>query len=351
MKKLRKKTKKKLFIGGIASIALIGGTFGFLYSQKDFKETNKPKDETPPIVEPEETPVTIVDLNSKTRPYAVMINNISTARPYHSGLQDAYITYEIIVEGGITRYLALFKDTDTQKIGSVRSSRHYYLDYVLENDAIYTHWGGSPFAYDDLSKLNIDNIDGYNYDGKYFYRENLPVSSEHTGYTTMDKLKKGTEALKYRTDLNKDLLLNYDGDEVIYEESIDACNVAVKFSKSINSTFVYDTENKYYLMSINGKEHKDYVTKDVYHYKNLIVYNVKNTTISGDDKGRQNLSNTGSGEGYYISNGKAIEITWEKTSRDSQTIYKIKSTSEELVVNDGNTYIGLMPITESISIS
>ena len=55
----------------------------------------------------------IVDANSKSRPYAVMINNISVARPLQSGLQDAYLMYEIIVEGGITRYMALFMDQNT----------------------------------------------------------------------------------------------------------------------------------------------------------------------------------------------------------------------------------------------
>ena len=69
--------------------------------------------------------ISIVNVNSKTRPYAVMINNIAAARPT-AGLQDAYIVYEIVVEGGITRYLALFKDVNVAKIGSVRSSRHYY---------------------------------------------------------------------------------------------------------------------------------------------------------------------------------------------------------------------------------
>ena len=82
-----------------------------------------------------------------------MINNLNEARPYQSGLQDAYIVYEMIVEGGITRMMALFKDQNTSRIGPVRSSRHYYLDYALENDAIYVHFGWSPQAQTDISRL------------------------------------------------------------------------------------------------------------------------------------------------------------------------------------------------------
>ena len=36
-----------------------------------------------------------------------MINNLGVARPLQSGLQDAMIIYEMIVEGGLTRYMAV----------------------------------------------------------------------------------------------------------------------------------------------------------------------------------------------------------------------------------------------------
>ena len=93
------------------------------------------------------------------RPVAVMINNNHVAWP-HAGLNDAYLAYEILAEGGITRIMALFKDKDTEKIGSVRSARPYYLDYALENDAIYVHYGWSDKAKSDISSLGVDNING-----------------------------------------------------------------------------------------------------------------------------------------------------------------------------------------------
>ena len=96
----------------------------------------------------------IVDEDSKTRPYAVMINNNHAAWP-QCGVQDAYLVYEIIAEGGITRMMALYKDQDTAKIGSIRSARHYFIDYVEENDAIFVHWGGSPQAYSRISSSRI----------------------------------------------------------------------------------------------------------------------------------------------------------------------------------------------------
>ena len=116
---LTKDGKKKLIIGsGIVLFILI------LVLALAF---NKPKTEEKPLQQPEQKePVNedihIIDLNSNSRPIAVMINNISTARPYQAGLQDAYLVYEMIVEGGITRMMAVFKDAETARIGSIRSS-------------------------------------------------------------------------------------------------------------------------------------------------------------------------------------------------------------------------------------
>ena len=63
------------------------------------------------------------------RPYAIMINNIKEGLP-QSGVSQAEMIYEAQVEGGITRLMALFQDVDhVEKIGSIRSARHYYIDY------------------------------------------------------------------------------------------------------------------------------------------------------------------------------------------------------------------------------
>ena len=352
-KSLSKKKKIALISGCVLVVALIG--FGvFLCLNPKEKEILHNKLKNPKVVK-KESKFKIVDPDSKIRPYAVMINNVSVARPYQSGLQDAYIIYEFIVEGGITRYLALFKDTSVDRIGTIRSSRHYYLDYVLENDAIYVHWGGSEFAYADIASLGINNIDGMNYGGKYFWKDkSLKVSTEHTAYSKTEMIDKAVDKLGYRKELNKDLLLNYSAKPVdlASDETVkDAKNIEIVYSNNTKDEYEYDEVNKYYKRSVNNKPHTDYVTNEQYTFKNIITYQVNNSTIAGDYKGRQNLDNIGSGEGYYISEGKAIEITWSKSARGEQTEYKVKSTGKDLVVNDGNTFIQVQPKGQAFTIS
>lgn len=352
MKKLVKKflNQKKLFIvlEVIASLLLIGGIIflGINYISKDKEIEDNPINNE----EQEEKKISIVNVDSTSRPYAIMINNIDVARPLQSGLQDAYIIYEMIVEGGITRYLALFLDQNTERIGSIRSSRHYYLDYALENDAIYVHHGQSPRALSDFSTLKLDRIEVN--DTKTGWRDKtLKVSSEHTLFTSIEKLNSGLGAK--RTTRNKDLLFNYSADEIDLNSIFNATpakNVIIKYSKSTTSSYEYDEENKVYKRFVNGKEHTDYVTKEQYTFKNIITYKVDNSKISGDTKDRQELDNIGSGKAYYITNGYAIDINWKKECRECQTVYTYNDGSE-ITLNDGNTFIQIQPTNQELSFS
>ena len=137
----------------IIVLLLLIGLFLTGCGKKEESDTKKPSNDNQNQTDVKN--LKIVDANSKSRPYAVMINNISVARPLQSGLQDAYLMYEIIVEGGETRLMALFKGADVDKIGPVRSARHYFIDYAMENDAIYVHFGQSPQAQSDIKKYSI----------------------------------------------------------------------------------------------------------------------------------------------------------------------------------------------------
>lgn len=300
----------------------------------------------------EEPQVKIVNVDSKTRPYAVMINNNHSAWP-QCGLQDAYLVYEIIAEGGITRMMALYKDVYPTKIGSVRSARPYFIDYAEENDAIFVHWGGSPQAYTRLNQ-GIDDLDGIALENVIFFRDKtLNRDYEHTGFVDLEKAKEYAEDKGYTRDTDKDLLLNYSIEEIDLSSNIQAKvadSLTLKYSNYHTTSYEYDAENKVYKRAMAGKPNVDLETGEQYTAKNIIVYKVRNYTLSdGDNKGRQGLENIGSGNGYYISNGYAVPITWEKSTHSGQTVYKYES-GEEITVNDGNTFIQICPTDADIQI-
>jgi hypothetical protein len=299
-----------------------------------------------PIEEPiiEET-LKIMDPSSKSRPIAIMINNHPVARPNHSGLQDAYLIYEIIVEGGFTRYLALYKDQETKRIGSVRSARPYFLDYAMENDAIYVHFGGSDQSISEIVTFNINNVNVHISPGAFRDRT-LGVAYEHTAFTTLPDLKKVISNRNYRnTSENK--LLDY-SIEPINKEGEPANKIILDYSQAVKVEYNYNELTKTYDRKVNGVDHIDGVTKNIYNFKNIIVYQLENRTI--DSYGRQELRNIIKTNGYYITEGKVMPIIVEKNSRTAKTTYKYNDETD-IILNDGNTFIQIVPTNRNIEIN
>ena len=150
-------------------------------TETETEETTQEQTEAPEVVD-------VVDVNSKTRPFAISINNVYPATTVQRGLNKAFLIYEIPVEGGQTRLLAFFKDVEEDlQVGTVRSARHNMLDYCFESDAIFVHFGGSDWAISQISSTGIDDINGM-YDSP-FWRENPKnLATEHTAYTSTLKL-------------------------------------------------------------------------------------------------------------------------------------------------------------------
>ena len=275
------------------------------------------------------------------RPIAVMIDNHSSAWP-QAGLNNAYMVYEIIVEGGETRLMALFKGANIEKIGPVRSARHYFIDYAMENDAIYTHFGQSPQAQSDIKKYDIDDINGIAEDGTTFWRVK-DKSAPHNAVTSTKKLLQSAKNKNYKTTSTKESVLNYVTDEVNLESGQGAITVTIPHSNLQTVKYVYDEEKKVYVRYARNKEQTDWDTKQPVTTKNIIITFCDNYTLQdSENKGRQGLKNIGTFDGYYITNGKAIKIKCEKASREEQTIYKDLE-GNEINVNDGNTFVNICP--------
>lgn len=355
-KKEHKKRKIKVIILVTSFILIIGVVLIYYYFFM-----NSPKTESPKKKSTIKKQLTIVDENSNQRPIAVMYDN-NVGNYAHAGLQDSYINYEIIVEGGLTRIMALFKDKDVALIGPVRSSRHYFLDYALESDAIYTHYGWSTYAENDIKSLHVNNINGL-YDDEPFWRDSK-IAAPHNVFTSTNKIYEYAKKKNYKTTSNDWKLLNYTTDNVVLNkpigtktvkneetgkkekidienpELIKADSLSIPYSNYQIRSYQYNSDKKVYMRFMNGEAHIDKITNQQLSFKNIIIEKVSNRQL--DSYGRQDLNTTPSGEGYYITNGYALPIKWNKESRTSKTIYKY-SNGKEVKINDGNTFIQIIP--------
>ena len=326
----------------------------FFVSGCEKKQENEKKEPEESLsgdkVEEVEKKLQIIDEDSNSRPYAVVINNFPKAVKVQTGLQDAYLIYEFPVEGGMSRSLALYKDKQTAKIGTVRSARHNFLDYALENDAIFVHYGWSVYAKDDISKLKIDSINGLYHSP--FWRENPEkLATEHTAYTSLVKVSEFASKKKIRTTTDVKPPLSYTTEVVDLSNDSSskvANDIVVPYSSSYKVKFTYDKDTKRYVRYVNDKVHDDYFTDAEYTTKNILVLKIDYGKTDNDYY--LELKNVGSGKGYYITNGYAKEITWKKDSRSSQTTYQY-SDGSDVKISDGNTYIMFQSNNQKLTLS
>ena len=95
---------------------------------------------------------------------------------------------------------------------------------------------------------------------------------------------------------------------------------------------------------MDNQAHIDKVTHEQYYTKNIVIQKMSNHSI--DNRGRQDIDDVSSGDGYYITNGYAVPIKWSKSSRSAKTSYTYLDGST-VKLNDGNTYVQIQPIGET----
>ena len=337
---------KALIIILVILVLVAGGVLAYKIMQD--KEKTVVSEEENVIIAPQEEEKTVQIFKGNDRPIAVMIDNHSDAWP-QAGLNQAYMVYEIIVEGGETRLMALFKGVDVERIGPVRSARHYFVDYAMENDAIYTHFGESPQASSDIKRYGVDEIDGITEDGTTFWRVK-DKAAPHNAVTSMEKLIQSAKNKKYTMTSNEESVLNYVTDEVNLENGQEAISVTIPHSDLQTVKYEYDEENKVYKRYARGEAQTDWDTDEPVTTKNIIITFCDNYTLSDkENKGRQGLKNIGEFDGYYITNGRAIRIKCIKNARDEQTEY-LDMQGNEIQVNDGNAFVNICPTSAKVVI-
>ncbi|MBC7581379.1 DUF3048 domain-containing protein [Aeromicrobium sp.] len=185
--------KQALIIATVVLVLGVGGAAAYSVTSRDAKPlatttAKKKAVVTPPV--PTTVPAKLtgltVDPAVNQRPVTgVMIENSPDARP-QSGLDQAGVVFEAVAEGGVTRFFALFQDTQPDYIGPVRSARPYYVQWCLSFDCSYAHVGGSPDGLAGIKSWGVKDLDQFANSGAYHR-----ISSRyapHNVYTSIAEL-------------------------------------------------------------------------------------------------------------------------------------------------------------------
>ncbi|MEG1848491.1 MAG: DUF3048 domain-containing protein [Lachnospiraceae bacterium] len=329
------------------------------------KETGKEEaeTETPPqkgMVRSDLTNEWISEELAADRPIAVMFPINKEAQPQY-GLSNIDIFYEILEEGKMSRQMGIINDwKDLDQIGNIRSIRDYFVYPALEWDSIIVHFGGPElYVSDILLRDDVENLNGTgtvkmgsDY-GAFFRIKKSGVASEHTAYTSSDKLLKAIDKAGYSLTHRDEY---YQPDHFIFANEKDKNTLegapGVKDATEIDmsncfpvtkSALSYDKKDGLYYKTMYGKPQCDAETKEQLAFTNVIVQNTY--FEQRDPKGYLYFQmHDDTRDGYYFTQGKCIPITWKKpddkpvVSNYAPTKY-YDNNGKEIVLNTGKTMI------------
>ena len=283
---------------------------------------------------------------ANTRPIAVMFNNIKAACPQTS-ISKAGVIYECNVEGNLTRLMGIIEDWKSlEKIGSVRSCRDYYVYWAMEWDAIYCHFGGPElYVKDVLARDDVDNLNGTILDGTVYYRTS-DRKAPHNAYASGEGILKGVEKYEYSLEhverfanLTPHYNFKSSSNPIIFDDSysIPANKVTPGGYTTNKPWFEYNEEDGLYYRYQYGEKHIDDLDGEQLAVKNIIIQNTIGESRDAKDYKFFHVVDENK-TGYYITNGKAMEITWNKYIDWDKTRYFDKN-GNEININEGKTWV------------
>jgi hypothetical protein len=277
------------------------------------------------------------------RVVSVKIENHSAARP-QTGLDKADVVYEVIAEGGITRFHCLFQSQSPTTVGPVRSCRPPDLYLIQQYHSLLAHVGGPKVVRNILAanKTKYNDMDQFFNPASYWRVSNR--AAPHNMYMDMNRLR-GVATTKRGYPATETITgLEFARASAAATPTVTLLTVPVS---SINKvTWRYSATSRTYARSINGKPHKDAVSGKQLTSRNVVVMWAKISPYPADTHVVE-IKLTGSGRASVFIGGQRIDGTWE-AGTGAPPVFRT-SDGKPIKLDPGNTWIQVIGNTQNIS--
>lgn len=303
-----------------------------------------------------------VDYPYGNRPVAVMVNNMMDDTSYQiswpqKGLSDADVVFEMETEGGITRYMALFRDwTKIPVVGPIRSARDQFVQMMIPYGSLYVHDGASTYAKDMLANYSYSQKDLTPNLGIAFRDESLigQRAYEHTEFTSGELITDAIQSGKYEINTQEEPMnlfhwVKYDEPARVLD-GVDVSEVEWRFSNSYAAKIKYDPQtNKYTKEHINLYRNFSRPLIDANYGERPVEFDnvlVLWTQIDKYPDGvLSDVSLEWGGVGYYFNGGKVEKVRWLKgMPHEPLRIVSLDGTETDVEINVGKSYIAVVDL-------
>ncbi|MFZ3577828.1 DUF3048 domain-containing protein [Virgibacillus sp. DJP39] len=340
-------------------LAVVFAILLFGCSKEESKATNnedkenavEEKSSTPKEVEKAEFVYPLTGLEAEkqvdNRAIGIMVNNHTKARP-QTGLSKADVVFEILAEGRITRFLALFQSELPEVAGPVRSAREYYFELANGYNALYVYHGAAGFVNDMIKERDIDYLNGsiYDNDGHLFKRESFRAAP-HNSYVQVGAVYDVAKSKGYDITTTKEPLLFLTADEANQIKGDPASHIEIVYADQPMEIVEYNFEpesGKYSRLS-DREQTVELNSNEPVLVDNIFIVKTDHEVI--DNAGRREIDITSGGEGYLIQKGKIQHVSWE--NQDGRII-PVKD-GKPVGFVPGKTWINVVPIDTPIHVT
>jgi len=282
------------------------------------------------------------------RPIVVMVENSPAARP-QTGLHEADFVYEVLAEGDITRFIAVYQSVKSEEIGPVRSIRPYFVELGMAVDGILVHAGWSQEAMNLMAKHKWNHLDQVYGDHEYYWRDKSR-KAPHNLYTSVELIRKGAEARKFRAEWTDPVLTFARSDAngaseasagvaaVVGGEA--AATVTIPYIQGYTVGYEYDAGAKAYLRTMKGEPHLDKKSGTRLSAANVLVVEAPHRIV--DSVGRREVDVNGPGKGVLLQGGYKREVVWELKNGVIRA-YAEEGDLVDLPLLPGKTWVQIVP--------
>lgn len=349
-------SKKWTIVGAVLTALLIVGglTAAYTLTRSDVKggvyKSKSPAKPAPKITTVANTLSGLqVDPSVNERPVTgVMIENSQEARP-QSGLDQAGVVFEAIAEGGVTRFLALYQDTQPDYLGPVRSARPYYVQWCMGFDCAYAHAGGSPEA---LANIRAWGTKDLNDTRGIFWRVDSRYAP-HNLYTSIAKLSELEASRGYGKPTFTGFVRKKEQPykkpvttpasqpqpKVPQDSRTSASAINLNISSGIfNARFDYDASTNSYKRNQGGAPHMvvNSAGAQTQISAKVVVAIVTSYGVAADKHSQYGV--IGSGQAVIFQDGTVSEATWSKADTTAPLKFT-DAAGKDIALNPGQTWV------------
>ena len=273
---------------------------------------------------------------------AVKIDNSPLARRYFRGLDESALMYQELMEGGATRFLAVYAPATGNQVGPIRSLREGDIELLQQFGKVAIGASGAnggvlaTFRQAEKSGLVLDA----SYDtvrGPYVKGERRKDAINFfTSPEKIDKVKpSGTKA--------RDIGLRFG--PLPAGAGLPATNASIRFSKLSKVTVRYDAASGRYAVLQDGDRMQGYAPS------NVIVQHAKiRATGYKDVLGNFTpyTDTVGSGAATVLRDGRRLSGTWRRLAPHSGTRF-LDDKERDLPLKPGPTLVLLVPAGQPLT--